>query len=244
MKDTKSEHSSILYAVGLGPGDPRLLTQYAIKVFEEADTIFYIETPNGKESISLSILNSIGGVVSKCRCLHFSMAKEMKDREKAWDEAASKVIECLEKNKKVAVATLGDPLIYSTFGYLRRKVIEKVGTVEIKIVPGITSFQAAAAIQGEPLVENNEVLTVIPAWKKDLTHHNAINSADTAVFLKTYRTRKDVLGSIKSKMKSKSVLYVSRLGLPEEIIEDSIDKIQDLPVEYLSLIIAKQRTNR
>lgn len=243
MQKKSNESVAKMYAVGMGPGDPRYLTRYAVEVFEEVDIIFYIETPKGKTSISLTILDSLPGLTHKYQKLHFSMAKDMDKREEAWNIAATKVIDCLLKNQKVAVATIGDPLIYSTFGYLRREILKHLPNLDIQVVPGITSFQVAAAKRGIPLVENSEVLTIIPAWKKDITCHRALDSADTAVFLKTYHTRDEVLSSIKQNMATDNVLYASRLGLPEEQISHSIEKIQELPIEYLSLVIAKRRTN-
>jgi precorrin-2/cobalt-factor-2 C20-methyltransferase len=232
-----------LYGVGVGPGDPQLLTLKAVNIFRSVQVIFDIAGPNSHESVSGGILKELEGCCPRRERLIFSMAGSMENRASCWDKAAERVIAVLVAGENVAVATIGDPLIYSTFGYLRRRILQQVPQVEIEVVPGITSFQAAAALRGEPLVENREILTIIPALENSPSNQEALKSSDTAILLKTYRNRDDKVRQVIETMSPESLFYAARIGLLDMVMESDPSAISALPPDYLSLLIAKRGTH-
>lgn len=232
-----------LYGVGVGPGDPQLLTLKAVHVFRIVHTIFEIAGPNSRESVSGAILKDLAGCCTQRERLIFSMAGSLGDRSPCWNKAADRVIEVLTAGEDAAVATIGDPLIYSTFGYLRRRVLQQLPEIEIEVVPGITSFQAAAALRGDPLVENREILTIIPALESSRGSREALKSSDTAVLMKTYRNRADKIRQVVETMSPASLFYAARVGHLDMIVESDPEAISLLPPDYLSLVIAKRRTH-
>lgn len=240
------EHSTMnipfgkLYGVGVGPGDPQLLTLKAVAIFRKVQVIFAITGPNSQESVSGGILKELGDCRARRENLLFSMAGSMEERIACWEQAAQRVTEVLAAGEDAAIAILGDPLIYSTFGYLRRQILRRLPEAPIEVVPGITSFQAAAALRGEPLVENREILTVIPALENSGANREALKNTDTAVLLKTYRNRDDHIRQVIETMAPASLLYAARIGHNGAVLETDPGAIAALPADYLSLLIAKR----
>jgi precorrin-2/cobalt-factor-2 C20-methyltransferase len=234
----------ILYGVGVGPGDPELLTLKAAAVLRTVDVIFDIVGPQSNLSVSARVVESVDNRHGRREQLRFSMSTDPEIRAKHVEKAAARVAAVLRQGLNAAVATIGDPLIYSTFGYLRRAVLDLLPGLRVEIVPGITSFQAAAATRGTALVEDREVLAVIPAWDREAGDHPVLAHADTAVLLKTYRSRDAALAALERHMPGAELLYAARLGLAEETVADDRETIAQSPPEYLSLLVARRHRRR
>lgn len=230
-----------LYGVGIGPGDPGLLTLRARDVLCSVDVVFNVAGPRSRRSISGGVVDAVEGCTARRRELIFSMAAEQSERETAWSENACLVIGEIELGNDVAFVTLGDPLIYSTFGYLRKEVLARLPQSRIEVIPGITSFQAAAALTGDALVEDREILTVIPSWDGVAPNEESLAGADTAVLLKTYKHRNRTLDLLTRSGSQRDIVYASRVGLDGQLLERNPDRVAELPPQYLSLLIAKRR---
>ncbi len=230
-----------LFGVGVGPGDPNLLTLRAVQVLQAVDVIFHVSGPRSRESISKNIVETIDGCAAKSEELLFSMSTDSGIRNAAVTAAAERVAAVLREGKDCAFATIGDPLIYSTFSYLLREVRDLVADVPVEVVPGITAFQAAAAAWKNPLAEDEEVLTVVPRWSTDRTHLQAVDAADTVVCLKTYRERNVVLQALRETMCPDELLYAARIGHTGEVLETDPDAVHELPIDYISLLVARRR---
>lgn len=227
------------YGIGVGPGDPRLLTLYAAEVLRKVDVVFYATGANSADSVSGSVLKSVTGCTAQKVKLVFSMARIIKDRKSAWRKNAEHVAAALKRGADCAFVTIGDPLIYSTYSYLLQHVKALLPELEVETVPGITSFQVAAARYNLPLSENGEVLAVIPAIGGRLCAR-VLRNADTVVILKVYRNRREVLNRLKKYGFKGEFLYASRLGLDGERLRHDPDEIVKCPDEYLSLLIARR----
>lgn len=238
----KNEQSGIgrFYGVGAGPGDPGLLTVRAVEVLRSVDVVFHVAGVNTKKSVSGSVVDSIEDCTAERIELVFSMKKDIADRKTARTKNARRIADELENGRDCAFVTVGDPLIYSTYPCMVRGVRELLGEIHVETIPGITSFQAAAAHTNLPLVENGEVLTIIPAWTEESARHPAMESADTIVLLKMYRHREKILKSLEEQGITSNILYASRVGLEGEIITDNFREIADCPEEYLSMMVVKR----
>lgn len=228
------------YGVGVGPGDPDLLTLKAVKVFQSVDVIYTVAGTNSHKSVSGSVVECVD-CTAECVELVFTMAKELSDREPAWKKHAQTIVEQLRAGKSCAFATIGDPLIYSTFTYLAREVEALEPNLVVKTVPGITSFQAAASSVNMPMVEDKETLALVPAWTEGHLTHPALHSADTIVMLKAFKQRDLILTALKNHHMEGRILYASRIGLDNEVITEDMDHMADQPREYLSMLIAKRK---
>lgn len=241
--ETNEQAIGTLYGVGVGPGDPELLTMRAVRVFQSVDTIFHVAGPRTRQSISKGIVASLDGCAAKSIELTFSMSTNAEERQASVRSAANQVAEQLRQGSDCAFATIGDPFIYSTFSYLMRAVRALCPDAPVEVVPGITAFQAAAAAWGKPLAEDEEVLTVVPRWNPDRRHVQALEAADTAVCLKTYRDRAVAMQAIEDAMAPEDVLYAARVTQDDQVLEWDPATISHLPIDYLSLTIARRHTD-
>lgn len=228
------------YGIGVGPGDPGLLTLRAAEVLSQVEVVFAATGARSDDCISGSVVDAVGGCTAERVILVFSMAREMRDRQQAWSDNANQVADALRQGKSCAFVTIGDPLIYSTYSYLLRRVRELLPELEVETIPGITSFQAVAARNNLPLVENRETLGLIPAWTRESTSDPQFDHADTVVLLKTYHHRREILEKLQDSGFDGECIYASRVGLADELMVSGIDHITQMPETYLSLIIAKR----
>jgi len=154
----------ILYGVGVGPGDPELLTLKAQRILSRADVIAVPDKGAGEKTA----LNIIGALAEGKPLLYCAapMVRDPEQLEAAYTENARKIAALLDEGKTVAFITLGDPSVYSTYLYTHRRVLAM--GYEAKIIPGVPSFCAAAAALGGGLCEGGERLLVVPASHQDV----------------------------------------------------------------------------
>lgn len=228
------------YGIGVGPGDPGLLTIRGAEVIASVDVIFEAIGRNSSGSVAGSVVDSVKGCKAQRSKLVFSMSLKNHEREAAYKENALKVVEEIKEGKDCAFVTIGDPLTFSTYIYLLREIQMAVPDVEVETIPGITSYQMAASIMNFPLVEDTEKLIVVPAFSEEMLENFPLDEADTIVFLKIYHNRSKLLEFLKENGLNKSVLYAARLGLDRELVTDDFSVLEDLPDEYLSLLIVKK----
>jgi precorrin-2/cobalt-factor-2 C20-methyltransferase len=152
------------------------------------------------------------------------------------------VVDILRQGKDVAFLTLGDPLTFSTFIYLMRKIQKRLPEVTISIVPGITSFQAAAACATLPLAEGEESITLISGAKGGDRLQEVLDISDNIVLMKTYKQFPQILSKIEEVGLKDSCCFVSRCGLDGQIVESDFAKLGAMKQpNYLSLMIIKKR---
>jgi precorrin-2/cobalt-factor-2 C20-methyltransferase len=241
MNDTTSRHSGLgtFYGVGVGPGDPSLLTLKAVEVFKSADVIFHVVGPNSDSSVSGRIVDSVEGCRAKRVELLFTMARDRATRMEAWKRHARQVAEELRAGRDCAMATIGDPMLYSTYIYVMREVMALLPEVRIVTVPGIAAYQAAASRANLPLVEDNESLVIVPALDS-ASARQAVAGADVAVLLKTYRQRAHLAEWLKE-TGATPVLYAARVGCEDETLCQGEDVLARMPEQYLSLLVVKRK---
>ena len=151
----------IFYGVGIGPGDPELLTQKALRVLGACPVLACPQTHSG-EMLALDIVRGAMDVSEKTILpLRFAMSRDPAVQRKAHEDAAREVYRCLEQGMDVAMPNLGDVSIYSTYCYLM-EIVQAAG-FETAMIPGVTSFCAVAARLGISLTEMNTPVHIIPA---------------------------------------------------------------------------------
>lgn len=228
------------YGIGVGPGDPDLLTIKAKNILEEIDIIVASETKDGKGSIALNIarpyLKEDIEIVEK----NFPMTYKQDILDKSHDEVASYIKGLIDKNKKVAFLTLGDPMVYSTYIYLLKRLKDK--EIDIETIPGITSFCGVASKVGVPIAETGENIAIIPSVysidNEDI--EDIVNKFDNIVFMKASGNIDSLIDLLEKSGHKRNSVFVSRLGLDEEVIEYDIEKRKGIKNNYLSTIIAKR----
>jgi len=160
--------------------------------------------------------------------------------EKAWEGNAGKIFAVLEKGSDAAFITIGDPMTYSTYSYLLKKMQSMHPQIQSMTIPGIPSYAAVAASANLSLAEGNEVLTLIPGNTPREKIKQLLSSSDTAILLKHHKKTKDLYNILQEMNLEDKAIYVSRYGFKDQIVISN--PTQDLleKTAYLSLIIVKK----
>lgn len=223
----------ILYGIGVGPGDPELMTLKAVRLIEENEVIA-VPGANVKETVAYKIAVQAVPSLAKKELLpiHMPMTHDKAEMEENHRKGAQVLAEYLEKGKNVVFLTLGDPTVYSTYLYLQH-LVEAKG-YETALVSGITSFCAAAARLNIPLVEWNEPLHVVPASHKV---DCSLDGEGTYVLMKSGKKMDKVKDLLRES--GREVQMVENCGMENEHVYRSLEEIPD-NAGYYSLIIAKK----
>ena len=234
-----------LVGVGVGPGDPELVTVKAVRVLREADQVLVPVLAAGEQGRAEATVRAHAGH-DRIRRVVFAL-NERSDRERreaAWDAAAQAVAGAFAAGAAVvAFATIGDPNVYSTFTYLAATVRELVPGVRVATVPGITAMQDLAARSGTVLCEGTETLALLPLTAGLPAFRQALASHDTVVGYKSGRHLPGVLDAVRAAGRLGEAVHGASLGLPGEDIRPAADV--DGPAPYLSvLLVPAKRTTR
>ena len=227
----------IAYGVGVGPGDPELMTQKAIRIIRE-NQVIAVPGKEAKESIAYKIAAAMVPELAQKELVSISMPM-VRDRELLHGEHLKgvRLIESyLDQGKNVVYLTLGDPSIYCSFSYLQQILLSDGYAVET--VPGVPSFCAAAARLNLPLTEWDESLHLVPAVHET---KGSLREPGTYVLMKAssrMAATKKLLRNSK-----KEVFAVENCGMATEKIYRGVEEIPD-DAGYLSLLIAKDPAGR
>jgi precorrin-2/cobalt-factor-2 C20-methyltransferase len=236
-----------LIGVGVGPGDPELVTLKAVAVFEAADVILVPATEaSGREAgrAEQLVVAVCPGAAAKLQRVPFSMAQRSgigTKRRQSWMASAKAAEQAFTDGATtVAFATVGDPSVYSTFSYLAAHVRETVPGLTVSVVPGITAMQALAAVSLTPLVEGTESLTLVPVTAGMEAVATALDTSDTVVAYKGGRQFKELLALIRDHGRD-GILGVD-VGLPSQRLVP-LAEVGNEPVPYFAtVIVAPVRT--
>ncbi len=231
------------YGIGVGPGDPELIPVKSVNILKSVDIIFAASSSKNNHSRAVDIAKSFIPKNTDIKILKFPMTKDEKEKQKAWCYYAKEIISCIKSGKSAAFLTLGDPLIYATYGYIVKNIQIISPEIKIKTIPGITSFQAAAALTNRPLVEGEESLVILSGVEGGQHIHNMSNCADNMVVMKAYKNIKDILKSLsENNLLKTSIGVVNCCMKDEEVIED-IRELEKRKPNYWTLILAKKEKN-
>lgn len=230
-----------MYGIGVGPGDPELLTLKAHRILNEADVIFCPEKEKGAGSFAFDIIkehvkDSRAEIVNLVYPMHYhgGKLKEM------WEENARCIATHLEGERTGVFITLGDPAVYSTFMYTL-PLIEHAG-VTVEVVPGIPSFCAVAGTAKMPLMAWDEDLIVAPVRKNSSEDLGKIlREHDNIVLMKPSANPKALLDAIRENHLEDSFVLVAKSGTGEEYLITDFSELEQYDIPYLSTVIIKRQ---
>lgn len=230
-----------VFAVGVGPGDPELLTRKAERILRSVDVILAPVSNPSEASVALGTIREFIDESRQEIVVHqFPMTSDVTRLVPAWQEAAELIAAHAEAGRSVAFITIGDPLFYSTFIYLLRILREQWPQIPIEIIPGISSINAAAAQAALSLVEGEEKMAVIPATAGIGQIAAALAQFETVVLLKVKPLFADILELLQQAGREKSTVFVERVGSSRQKILTDFAQIAAHSPDYLSLLIIKQ----
>lgn len=230
-----------LYGIGVGVGEPGLVTLKAVEILKEVD---YICTPMSAKSDSSKALKIISNLIElKGRIvkLHFKMSKSRKELEQSRTAAARKIYQLLKKDKKIAFVTIGDPLLYSTYSYMLKKIKEWDSLIEIETIPGINSIAAVTSRYNLPLAEEKENTAILSNIKSEDHLEKVFNLFETVVILKLSRNYETAYRVLEKLALKKNVLIASKCGFEDEFYTENIEVFKNKKIEYLTLMIVKRK---
>ena len=224
-----------LYSVGIGPGDPELMTLKAVRLIVEADVI---AIPQGDNDVltAKNIVNQVVDLSAKEQLLiYMPMTKDMAAMDKAHDDGADAVIKLLKEGKNVVFITLGDPTVYATCIYVHKRVFAKGYKAEL--VPGVPSFCAVAAKLNVALCERSEPLIILPGSYKQSAAF--LDGPGNKVLMKSASQIAKVRDELKERGLISHAAMIERCGLPGEKIYKDLNEI-DEKSSYFSVILVKE----
>jgi precorrin-2/cobalt-factor-2 C20-methyltransferase len=228
-----------LYGIGIGPGSPDLITLRAVRILSEVRVVLAPRSPKNGESIALGIAGPHLNPAARVLHLEFPMTRERRVLEAAWAKAAEQTEEALRGGESAAFLTLGDPHIYSTFGYLTRALRERAAGIPVETVPGVTSFQAAAARAGFVLCEGGESLRILSGIADRASLEKELARPGGVVILKAYGKFPDIRAALEAAGRTENALLASRVGLKGEEIHEDLAEVHGTP-PYLSLVLSRR----
>jgi precorrin-2/cobalt-factor-2 C20-methyltransferase len=234
-----------LAGVGVGPGDPELVTVKAVRVLREADLVLVPVLDRGEQGrAEATVRASVRH--DRIRRVVFALNERTDPgrRRAAWDAAAAEAAGAFAAGAgTVAFATIGDPNVYSTFTYLAAGVRALVPGLTVTTVPGITAMQDLAARSGTVLCEGRETLALLPLTAGMAAFRAALAGHDTVVGYKSGRCLPQVLAAVRDAGRLDGAVHGACLGLPGEDIRPAAEVTG--PAPYLSvLLVPGRRTSR
>lgn len=228
-----------LYGIGVGPGAPDLLTLRAATILSTVDVVLAAASPRNDYSTALETARPHLNPQAEIVRLEFPMTQKRDILMKAWDIAARTTEAILRQGRSAAFITIGDPLVYSTFGYLSRTLQDRWADITIEVIPGITSFQAAAARTNTILCEGSESLLILPGINGGDTLQQGLECADNTVILKAYKNFPAIRDALEQAQCLDNSTFASRVYLTDEMFTRDLNSLPAVP-PYLSLVLAKK----
>ena len=225
-----------LYGIGVGPGDPGLLTRRAAALLRGLDVVAGPRSERGT-GIAASVVSCL---VEPARRLELASDMPMDGASvmSGWRARVAPLLAELDRGATCGFVTDGDPALYSTFAHAAAAVVEARPDTVVHVVPGVPAMCAAAAAEARPLVVGDQRLVVLPASRlEDPELRAAVETADTVVLLKAGPVIKRLRDLLDGPARGWSVCYVRRLGLPGEERRSSLDGAGD---DYMALVVLRR----
>lgn len=245
---TASAPAGHLYLVGVGPGDPELMTYKAVRILRQTRVWAVPKARENGSSSALAIAGQMAPteghtVLELCFPMKKVFLGEEADRQliEAWGRAAEEVIDHLDRGEDVAFPTLGDATLYSTAFYLLPILLERRPAVRVTVVPGITAMAACAASQASPLALGNDVLAVVPAAFEDDRLRHILTTLDAVVLMKVHRRLDALIDLLDELDLTRFAVLTERSGLPGERVYTNIREARGKSLHYFSTMVIRKK---
>lgn len=220
-----------LYGVGLGPGDPDLMTLRAHRLIAGATVVAYPALAGG-DSFARAIAADVIPAGAREIVMDVPMTVDRAPAQAAYDKGAAEIAAALEAGEDVICLCEGDPFFYGSFMYLFARLSERF---EVEVVPGVTSITTCAARAGVPLAARNERLTVLPGPLPEAELRSRIEGAESVAIMKVGRHLAKIRGVIEALGLTEKAMYIERASLPEEVVCPLKEAPEKAP--YFSMIL-------
>ncbi|MFC2050531.1 precorrin-2 C(20)-methyltransferase [Chloroflexota bacterium] len=230
-----------LYGVGVGPGDPELLTLRAYHLLSRIPVIFVPLKNEKSRSYASSIIKKlIKKPEGKVAGVVLPMLRDKEKLADYWHKATESMWQHLKKGEDCAFVNIGDPLLYGTFIHILETLRKNHPEIEVEVIPGISSISAAAARTVVPLASNDERIAIISGNREDKVIRETLDNFDTVVFIKLNKVFDRLLTILEELNLIEKCVYVRRCTTQDEEIIWDISKLKDEKIDYFSLLIVRK----
>lgn len=226
-----------LYGISVGPGDPELITVKGVRSLQQVPVVAFPSGVQGKPGMAQQIVAPWLRPQQLQLALTFPYVQELAVLQEAWELAAQQVWQYLQQGQDVAFACEGDISFYSTFTYLAQTLQQLHPEVEVRLVPGVCSPMAVAAVLGLPLTIRQERIAVLPALYRVGELEVVLDWADVVVLLKVSSVYQQVWQVLQQRGLLNSSWVVERATLPNMAVYRDLEKLPNLKLPYFSLLI-------
>ena len=229
------------YGIGVGPGDPELLTIKAQRTLQSVPVICFTQLDDGQESYALGVVK---GTLEAANPVYLAITIPSDDNtpvsSQTWADAANEIAGHLGQGRDVAFITEGDPMLYSEFFQVLESVKAVVPALDAEVIPGVSSVMAAAASSGMPLVTHGQRLTILPNVYGIDDLRKAITNSDTTVLMEVDRDLLQALANMEKLGLTGKATYVRQASTARENVVEDISKLEAEDLDYFSLLIIRR----
>lgn len=229
-----------IYGLGVGPGDPELLTLKAYRVLKEVDFVCVPKSKAEKDSLALKVVKQAVDRDFEVLELIFPMTHDKEELTRHWDQAVENLADRLGKGAQAAFITIGDPMFYSTYAYILHRLKKHYPDIVVETVPGVTAFSACASFLNEPLTEGDEKLAVIPAAYGLEQVKEVLQNFENIVLMKVNRLYDRLIPLLKELGMLDKAVYVSRCGYEDQFYTTELEKLVGQDKDYMSMMLIRK----
>ena len=208
-----------LYGIGVGPGDPELVTVKGANILSRCRHVFTPKARVKTDSLALAIAERYIGKTATVHELVFPMTSDPAELLSRWRESASEILTILERGEDACFLTIGDPLLYSTYIYLLREIRAMVPGIGVVTVPGVTAFSAAAALAEFAVGEAKDPVLVVPTADDLDAVRQSLKTQGTVILMKIGKRLPDILHILEEAALLDRSVFVSHAGMESQRVE-------------------------
>jgi precorrin-2/cobalt-factor-2 C20-methyltransferase len=230
-----------LYGLGVGPGDPELITVKAYRILRDTPVIAFPRKRTGERSYALTIVETYLDPAQKEMVgLTFPMTRDAETLAREWNKTIEIVYRHLESGKDVAFVTEGDPMLYSTFIHMKRLMETLHPEVRVESVPGISSVNASASRLGIPLADGDETVAIVPATDDREQMRQALLTHECVIFIKVAKVMDMMIELLQELGLLRQAAVVHKVTGSEERIYTDVAALRGSDLGYLTLMVVKK----
>lgn len=240
-----TEHpGATFYGVGLGPGDPELLTRKAVRVLKEVEAIYFPAEATRTTGFAARMLATLDLPAARLRRVPLAMARDRDADQQTYTHVAAEIAGEVRRGRSVAWATAGDPLFYSTFLPVYAEVRGRFPDVRMEIVPGVSSVHAATARAGVPVAHLDDTVAILPAVYGLERLPELLESFATVVLLKVHSVFDALVDALPGLPHPPETVYLENIGMPGERVVRDLVSLRGQKLPYFSLVLLRRQARR
>lgn len=229
--------TGILYGISVGTGDPELITVKGLRLLQQSDVVAFPSGINNRPGVAQKIVSGWLRSPQILLPLEFPYLQNPQQLQSAWQKAADRVWQYLDRGQNVAFACLGDVSFYSTFTYLAQTLLELYPSVKIETVPGVCSPMAIASVLKIPLTVNQQKLAILPALYSIEELETTLDWAEVIVLLKVSSVYSRVWRILQQRDLLSSSWVVEKATFAEQKIYQNLQNFPELNLSYFSIML-------